>query len=243
MPKTATRKGVVEGQVTPAAPDWEKIERAFRAGVLSIREIAKANGTSHTLINKRAKAGGWQRDLTAKVQKAVATKLVSTSVSSGNARTKVETERQIVEEAAETAVGIVRLHRRDARTAQALMDTLLAQLIGVAGNRDDIIADIYADTAYADAAGKGVDAVERQREQARRNAMLKAVALPTNIVALRDAATAMAKLVGIERQAYSIVGAPEPPPEADEATEVRDEHLAAFESKLAAVIGAAAPVT
>ena len=44
-------------------PDWERIEQLFRAGLLSVREIASACGVSHTAINKRSKAEGWDRDL------------------------------------------------------------------------------------------------------------------------------------------------------------------------------------
>ena len=43
------------------APDWERIEFDYRAGLLSSREIASAGGVSHTAINKRAKRLGWAR--------------------------------------------------------------------------------------------------------------------------------------------------------------------------------------
>lgn len=42
--------------------DWDGIERDYRAGVMSVREIAKWYGVSHTAINKRAKAEGWVRE-------------------------------------------------------------------------------------------------------------------------------------------------------------------------------------
>lgn len=41
--------------------DWAGIERDYRAGVMSVREIAKWYGVSHTAINKKAKAEGWER--------------------------------------------------------------------------------------------------------------------------------------------------------------------------------------
>jgi transposase len=41
--------------------DWAAIERDFREGVMSVREIAKWHGVSHTAINKKAKAEGWER--------------------------------------------------------------------------------------------------------------------------------------------------------------------------------------
>ena len=36
--------------MTSKQPDWEAIERAFRAGALSIRTIADRNGVSDTAI-------------------------------------------------------------------------------------------------------------------------------------------------------------------------------------------------
>lgn len=48
-----------------AAPDWERIEADYRAGLLSVREIAAANGVSHVAIGKRVKRDGWERDLNA----------------------------------------------------------------------------------------------------------------------------------------------------------------------------------
>jgi len=51
--------------------DWEAIEREFRAGQLSVVEIGRQHGLSHTAINKRAKRDGWTRNLADKVRKAV----------------------------------------------------------------------------------------------------------------------------------------------------------------------------
>jgi hypothetical protein len=47
----------------PAAPDWERIELDYRAGVKTLRQIAAEHGITHGAINKRAKRDGWERDL------------------------------------------------------------------------------------------------------------------------------------------------------------------------------------
>jgi hypothetical protein len=41
--------------------DWAGIESDYRDGRMSVRDIAKWYGISHTAINKKAKADGWQR--------------------------------------------------------------------------------------------------------------------------------------------------------------------------------------
>ena len=50
------------------APDWERIEIEYRAGVQSIRQIAQAFGVSDGAIRKRAKTQEWTRDLNGKNQ-------------------------------------------------------------------------------------------------------------------------------------------------------------------------------
>lgn len=46
------------------APAWERIELDYRAGVMSLREIAASHpGTNHVAIARKAKSEGWTRDL------------------------------------------------------------------------------------------------------------------------------------------------------------------------------------
>lgn len=66
------------------APDWGQIEKDYRAGVLSIRSIARRHGTSHTMIRNRAAAEGWQR-ATPEIGKAVAvSRTVPAVISAGS---------------------------------------------------------------------------------------------------------------------------------------------------------------
>lgn len=101
--------------------DWEAIEREYRAGQLSVSEIARQHGVSHTAINKRAKAQGWTRNLASKVRQVVSERLVSDEVSSANAR-------ETVEMAAARAVEVVRSHRRALSQLNAIGDILATRL-------------------------------------------------------------------------------------------------------------------
>ena len=58
---------------------WRKVEAAYRAGVLTVTEIAKQAGLSDTAIHKRAKKNGWTRDLTARVRSRTSEKLTLAS--------------------------------------------------------------------------------------------------------------------------------------------------------------------
>lgn len=50
------------------APDWERIELDYRAGIKPLRQIASENGISEGAIRKRAKRDDWSRDLSVKIQ-------------------------------------------------------------------------------------------------------------------------------------------------------------------------------
>ncbi|MDR2165223.1 MAG: hypothetical protein LBO79_06275 [Zoogloeaceae bacterium] len=58
---------------TPSIPrkhiDWDAIETAYCAGIVPLRTLASMHNITHTAINKRAKAKGWIRDLSGKVDK------------------------------------------------------------------------------------------------------------------------------------------------------------------------------
>lgn len=52
-----------------ATPDWEAIESAYRAGVLSLRDIGEKYGVTEGAIRKRAKKFGWVRKAGTQVRK------------------------------------------------------------------------------------------------------------------------------------------------------------------------------
>ncbi|MDP2876748.1 MAG: hypothetical protein Q8O00_11230 [Holophaga sp.] len=54
---------------------WEQIREEYRAGALSVRDIAKAFGPTEAAIRLRAKKDGWERDLSDQVRAATRAKL------------------------------------------------------------------------------------------------------------------------------------------------------------------------
>lgn len=108
--------------------DWEGIEREYRAGVKSLREIGATFGCTHTAIRKRALQDGWTRDLNAKIRaKAdalVAKETVSRMVS---AETRVA-EREIVEANAVVQATIRNGHRADIQRTKRVANALLERL-------------------------------------------------------------------------------------------------------------------
>lgn len=194
--------------MTTKQPDWEAIERAYRAGALSIRTIAERNRISDTAIRKKAKVSGWVRDLSEQVRKEVRNKLVRGEVREDQCANP-EHDAEIVEEAAEEGARVVRSHRRDIRKATNLANLLMDDLLSTIQRREEIEEDIEAETAE-DSNGM------------RRASMLAAVALPSNSKTLFQLSSAMKNLQVLERQAYGL-DEKEKTDEADELSKMMDE--------------------
>ncbi|MDF2489437.1 MAG: hypothetical protein K0S77_2059 [Pseudomonas sp.] len=182
--------------MTTKQPDWEAIERAYRAGLLSIREIASAHEVSHTAINKRAKRDGWDRDLKAKIKaKAdalVSKREVSTEVSSKQA----ETERQIIELNAEVIANIRMAHRGDISRGRRLTNKLLDELESLTEEQGTIkeLIEQLKDGDHEDGEAMA-DALALAKKMS---------ALPARTKTMRELAETLKTLVALERQAYDL---------------------------------------
>ncbi|MGR7993850.1 hypothetical protein [Xanthobacter sp. ZOL 2024] len=108
--------------------DWEAIERDYRAGSLSIREIGRKHGVSDTAIRKEAKARGWKRDLAEKVRKAVREEVVRATGSQASSQEQRATDAEIVETAKWVGVEVQLSHRRDLQQLHALKRIISGRL-------------------------------------------------------------------------------------------------------------------
>jgi hypothetical protein len=173
--------------------DWERIEQLFRAGLLSVREIASASGVSHTAINKRAKAEGWERDLKAKI-KAKADSLVSKREVSTKVSTEtLATERGIVEANAEVIADIRMAHRTDIGRSRRLANKLLDELEHLTDNRE-LFEELGELMRNPD--DKGFD---------RRNELYgKVISLGGRSKTMKEMTETLKNLVLLERQAYDL---------------------------------------
>lgn len=122
------------GSAAPAkqtsAPDWERIELDYRAGVKSLREIASEHGITEGAIRKRAKKPGeeWERDLAGRIQ-AKAEELVRRDAVRSEVRANQAASEKAVVDANAQAIADIRLaHRRDIRRARTLTNALLSEL-------------------------------------------------------------------------------------------------------------------
>jgi hypothetical protein len=173
--------------------DWERIEADFRAGVLSLRELAALHSVSHQAIAKRAKAKGWERDLAGKIKaKAdalVAKALVDTEVDSRRAATETET----VDANAKRIADVQISHRKDIARFRKIAIDLLAELEAETGD-----IDLFTELGIflRDENEKGVD---------KRNDLYhKVISSAGRVSSTKQLAETLKILIGLEREAYGL---------------------------------------
>lgn len=177
-----------------SAPDWERIEADYRAGLLSLREIAEPNGITEGAVRKRAKRDGWERDLGAKI-KAKADALVRKDAVRSEVRsTDAASEAQIVDANAAAIVAVRLGHRTDIRTGRELVRKLLAEVTAIT-DRTDLIESLEQALAAEDAEERGTKALE---------ALQRVTSLPGRVGAVAKLAEALKNLVTLERQAWGL---------------------------------------
>ncbi|EAX5270549.1 hypothetical protein EWE08_22975 [Salmonella enterica subsp. enterica serovar Typhimurium] len=180
-------------------PDWEAIETVYRAGVMSLREIASHHGISEGAIRKRAKRDDWSRDLNARIQQK-ADDLVRKQEVRKTVRTKTElTECVLIEATAEVIASVRMEHRSDIRRARELTNTLFDELgaqcadVGALEQLGDIMFDPD---------DKGRDRLNETYQ--------KVISLPSRVKSLKDLSDSLKTLIGLEREAWSIGAVSEP---------------------------------
>jgi Lhr-like helicase len=155
--------------------DWEAIEREYRAGVLSIREIARQFKCTDGAIRNKAKKYGWQRDLSEKVRKRAQQKLLRKNVRTSNAD-----DESIIEEASNRIVAIQRLQRKDINALRELEASLISEIKGSP-------TKLYITQYQGQIIEKPVDLTAAERSQAANNL-----------------ANVQHKRIALERQAYGM---------------------------------------
>lgn len=116
--------------IVPAQPkaDWEAIEREYRAGQLSVREIARQHDVTEGAIRKKAKETGWSRPLAGKVREAVSEKLLRADGTQEGTQAQRADDDAIVDAAARRVVEVVTSHRRDLAQLHGLKRILAGRL-------------------------------------------------------------------------------------------------------------------
>jgi uncharacterized membrane protein len=184
-------------QQKKAAPDWERIEADYRAGILSVREIAGTHGLTEGAIRKRAKRDDWQRDLSKRIQdKAEA--LVRTS----EVRTEVRTENApsdavIVEANAKVIADIRLAHRKDISRARKVAMSLLGEL-EIATDNIELFEEL----------GNFLRSDDDKGQDKRNDVYQRVISSVGRIDSMKKLSDTLKTLVGLEREAYGVGNEP-----------------------------------
>lgn len=166
------------------ATDWESIEREYRGGQLSVMEIGRQFGVSHTAIQKKAKKNNWNRDLSEKVRNEIAARLVAEGL-------RKPRESATVDDMAARGLNLILGHQSHIGRNIGAVTKLVEELHAATDHYNEIV-DLIEDETRDDVSGK------------RRARMLAAVSLPSRASVALSLANALGKLIPLERQAFAI---------------------------------------
>ena len=175
--------------------DWERVEADYRAGLLSVREIAAVHGISHTAIQKRAnKEPKWERDLSKRIQSKAETLVAKREVATQVATDRVATDAAIIAANAEVIAGVRLNHRKDIARYRSLALSLLSEL--EVGSADPGLFEDLGTLLRQ----------EDEKGQDRRNDLYnKVISSAGRIDSVKKLAEVLKILIGLEREAYGIV--------------------------------------
>ncbi|WP_316371196.1 hypothetical protein [Enterobacter cloacae] len=174
-------------------PDWEAIETAYRAGVMSLREIASQHGISEGAIRKRAKRDDWSRDLNAKIQQKADDLVRKQEVRKQVRNESTLTERVLIEATAEVIATVRMEHRGDIRRARELTNMLFDELAGECG-----------DVAALEMLGDLMRREDDKGQDKLNDLYHKIISLPSRVKSMKDLSDSLKTLIGLEREAYCI---------------------------------------
>lgn len=182
--------------------DWAMVEKHFRAGMLSLREIAKSVDDTVTegAIRKRAKKDGWTRNLAAKIAQKAEDLVRKEVVRTPSTQLTPASEMQVIEANAELQYRIRMEHRQDIGRTKSLFQKLLHELEQITDHQDlyEEIAELY-DESGPDANGNWK--VDKANELYR-----KIISLTGRVGNSKELVGMLEKLVKMEREAFGISG-------------------------------------
>lgn len=164
--------------MTMAKYDWEAIRQEYRTGRFSLQQLSDRHGPNRSNISRRARAEGWQQDLTEKVRQRTREK-VSRAALPPEA-TEALGDDAVVEFAADENAAVIKGHRTTLERWRNIVGKYAEQLEIQLGNGKIKVQVKSGDVAEID--------------------------VPLDYVgkAMANGATALEKVVKLERQSYGL---------------------------------------
>jgi hypothetical protein len=218
--KKAAPKGAESGKRHRI--DWEAIERDYRTGRFTLRELEAKHGASYAQISRKAKELTWTKDLREVIKQATDAALLR------DIATKAQSDAtETVLVAAEANKQVILRHRTDIMEARSVAFDLLAELRASAmlAEHQDLLAEILA----------GEDPTPKQDMDARR-IVTRALDLGNRVGSIKALSEALTKLQAAERIAFKLDEGEDK--DADKATSLTDTERAVRLAALMQKVGA-----
>lgn len=179
--------------------DWEAVERDYRTGKYTLRELETKHGADHGLISRKARKEEWKQDLGPAIKQATSAKLVEQLVTNEvtNSHQKVT---NTIDVAATMSANVILGHRKGLMHITAVKDMLLGQIQQAAANMADLAEVIEMVRSPDD---NGIDRAN--------DALKKAMGRSALVDDLKKLADVDEKVRKGEREAFNIESADENP--------------------------------
>jgi len=178
--------------------DWSSVEKDYRAGLLTDRQIGEKYGVSHGSVQQQAKKRGWARNLigrsVARAEEKLAREELANKLAS---KTLVATEKEIVESTSESLLVVLRSEREDVRKSRAIVQRLW-EIVDSELNHPDELNSLGEMMKSPDEFGQ-----DRLSEMYR-----AAISLPQQIKNVKLLADALKVLIELERRVLKLDDAP-----------------------------------
>ena len=195
-PVANTKAAGVVAPVQAKPTDWERIELDYRAGALSLREIAASHpGTNHVAIARRAKAEGWTRDLSERIKSKADDLVTRAAVTADVTANRAVTEKQVVEANAQDQASVRLSHRKDIRRKRAIVASLMDELEAQVGTEN---AALLADL------GEIMRNPDDNGQDKRNDIYNRIISLPERAKTAKTLAETLRITVDMERQAFGM---------------------------------------
>ena len=179
-----------------SAPDWERIELDYRAGVMSLREIAAQHpDTHHVAIARKAKSEGWTRDLSERIKAKAEDLVTRAAVTADVTANRAVTEKQVVEANAQDQASVRLSQRKDIQRKRSIVARLMDELEAQVGPENAaLLADLGEMMRSPDDAGQ-----DKLNDLYRR-----IISLPERAKTAKTLAETLRITVDMERQAFGM---------------------------------------
>lgn len=179
--------------------DWELVEKEYRIGVKTLREIGSQCGCTEGAIRKRAKAENWTRDLSAKIAAKTEELVRKEQVRKSVRKANQSDDSFIVEEVAASQAQVVLTQRKDVSKARNVVTALFEELEGQIG---DTVTDLkQLGNLMATPDDKGMDKLN--------DIYHKVISLPGRTDTAKKLSESLRVLIELERKVLRIKDEPE----------------------------------